>query len=99
MTREVISVSETTDGADEQAIRNGVLDEPIRKRLLDELARLQWANVWADDVMVKDQVAHLWICDDRPAEERQALRIAAENTAGVRNVQEHIIPGPPMLEF
>ena len=88
-----------TDAADEQAIRNRVLDELLRKRLLDALAKLQWANVWADDVMVKDQVAHLWICDDRPAEERHALRIAAENTAGVRNVQEHIVPGPPMLAF
>jgi CBS domain-containing protein len=84
---------------DEQAIRSRVLDELIRKRLLDELGRLQWPNVWADDVIVKDQVAHLWMCDDRPADQRQALRIAAENTAGVRGVQEHIVPGSPMPAF
>jgi hypothetical protein len=85
-----------TDADDEQAIRNRVLDELIRKRLLEELGRLQWANIWADDVIVKDQVVHLWLSDDRPAKERQALRIAAENTAGVRSVQEHIVPGSPM---
>ncbi len=75
------------------------MDELIRKRLLDELGRLQWPNVWADDVIVKDQVADLWMCDDRPADQRQALRIAAENTAGVRGVQEHILPGSPMPAF
>ncbi len=88
-----------SDADDEQAIRSRVLDELIRKRLLDELGRLQWPNVWADDVIVKDQVVHLWLCDDRPADQRQALRIAAENTAGVRGVQEHIVPGSPMPAF
>jgi hypothetical protein len=88
-----------TDADDEQAIRNRVFNELIRKWLLEELGRLQWANIWADDVIVKDQVVHLWLCDDRPAKERQALRIAAANTAGVRSVQEHIVPGSPMPAF
>lgn len=91
--------SASNDAADEHAIRSRVLDELIRKRLFDELVGMQWTNVWADDVIVKDQVVHLWICNDRPAGERQALRIAAENTAGVRGVQEHIIPAPPILSF
>lgn len=88
-----------TDADDEQAIRNRVQDALIRKRLFDELSKLEWANMWADDIIVKDQKVHLWFCDDRPPEQRQALRIAAENTAGVRSVQEHIVPGPALPPF
>jgi CBS-domain-containing membrane protein len=85
-------------GGDEQTIRNRVQDEMIRKRLLDELSKMEWAKtIWAADVIVKDQKVHLWFTDDRPAEQRRAVHIAAENTTGVRSVEEHIVPGTPVL--
>jgi hypothetical protein len=37
---------------------------------------------------------HFWLSADQPEEERRALRIAAENIAGVRRVEEHIVPSP-----
>jgi hypothetical protein len=37
---------------------------------------------------------HLWCSDDRSQEQRQALRVAAENTPGVRSVEMHILSAP-----
>jgi len=88
----------TASDDDEQIIRNRVQDELIRKRLLDELSKMEWAKtVCAADVIVKDQNVHLWFTDDQPPEQRRAVHIAAENTAGVRSVEEHIVPGAPIL--
>jgi CBS domain-containing protein len=84
---------------DEEAIRNRVRDEVIRKRLFDELGDMEWSKIWPADVIVKDQTVHLWFCDDQPADQRRAVHIAAENTAGVRSVEEHIVPGPPIAPF
>ena len=89
----------TTADSDEETIRNRVLDEQIRKRLLDELSRLEWTNIYAADVIVKDQTVHLWFCDDHPAAQRRAVQIAAENTGGVRSVEEHIVPAPPIPAY
>ena len=138
MSREVISVSETTDLAEVAmlletrlikrvpVIRDGKLvgiisranlvralattstapaivadadDRSIRDRLLQELRGQRWANVWAADIMVRDKVVHIWLSDDQPAAERDALRIAAENIAGVRRVEEHIVPAPVIPAF
>jgi CBS domain-containing protein len=93
------SETPTAVGGDEQIIRNRVQDELIRKRLLDELSRMEWANILAADVIVTNQTVHLWFCDDLPAEQRRAAHIAAENIAGVRSVEEHIVPAPPILAF
>jgi CBS domain-containing protein len=88
------SEAPTAADSDEQTIHNRVQDELIRRRLLDELSKMEWAKtIWAADVIVKDQKVHLWFTDDRPAEQRRAVHIAAENTAGVRSVEEHIVPG------
>jgi CBS domain-containing protein len=85
---------------DEEIIRNRVEDELIRKRLLDELGKMEWAKgIWAADVIVKDKTVHLWMTDDQPPAQRQALRIAAESIAGVRRVQEHVVPGAPVEPF
>jgi CBS domain-containing protein len=138
MTREVISVAETTALADiadlletkrikrVPVIRDGKLvgivsranivrafaatksvaatggdvdDRSIRHMLLAELQGQEWARVWAADIVVKDQAVHLWLSDDQSQEERQALRVAAENTAGVRSVEEHIVPAPAVPAF
>ena len=81
------------------AAGDGEDDRTIRARLLAELRAQQWAKVWAADVIVRDKVVHFWIADDHPGEEREALRIAAENIAGVRAVEAHIVPAPefPLL--
>ena len=69
-------------------------DRTIRERLLAELREQPWVHTWAADIIVRDGVVHIWVSDDRPEEEKQALRVAAENIAGVRGVQEHMVPAP-----
>ena len=69
-------------------------DRTIRHRLLAELKGQDWARVWADDIIVRDRIVHIWCSDDRSEDERQALRVAAENVPGVRGVEEHIIAVP-----
>ena len=69
-------------------------DRTIRERLLAELRGQPWVHTWAADIIVRDGVVHIWVSDDRPEEEKRALRVAAENIAGVRGVQEHIVPAP-----
>ncbi len=87
------SAVSTFSDKDEALIRNRTEDELIRKRLLDELGKMEWAQgVWAADVIVKDQKVHLWFSDDQPIAQRQAVHVAAENTAGVKSVEEHIVP-------
>jgi signal-transduction protein with cAMP-binding, CBS, and nucleotidyltransferase domain len=69
-------------------------DRTIRDRLLAELRGQEWVHTWAADIIVRDRVVHVWVSDDRPPEERQALRVAAENVAGVQGVEEHLVPAP-----
>jgi CBS domain-containing protein len=73
-------------------------DRAIRARLLTELDRRQeWASkVWSQDIIVSGGIVHLWLGSDEPEERRQAVRVAAENVAGVRGVEEHIVPVPLM---
>jgi CBS domain-containing protein len=74
-------------------------DTTIREKLIDELRRQQWARVWASDIMVRDRIVHLWLADDQPLAERDALRIAAENIPGVKGVEEHVVPAPVFPAF
>ena len=138
MTREVISVSDTTELADiatlletkrirrVPVVRDGKLvgivsranlvralammknqptidadndDRTIRQKLLTELQGHEWVHMWGADILVRDRVVHLWFSDDRSEDERQAVRIAAENIAGVRQVQEHIVPAAVFPAF
>ena len=69
-------------------------DRTIRANLLAELDGREWAKVWAEDIIVRDGVVHLWLSDDRSGAERAALRVAAENVPGVHRVEEHIVPAP-----
>jgi hypothetical protein len=57
------------------------------------------AKAFAADIIVRDKVVHLWCSDDRSEEERWALRVVAENTPGVRGVEEHIVPVPMLPAF
>ena len=71
-------------------------DDVIRDTLLAELKRQKWAEASPGNVIVTDGVVHLWgtILSE---EERQALRVAAENVAGVRAVADHttLLPALP----
>ena len=83
---------------DDPAADIGSDDRTIRNKLLAELMgqewfkAQQWFKIWAADVIVKDAVVHFWLSSDQTEEERRALCVAAENIAGVRRVEEHIIP-------
>lgn len=74
-------------------------DRSIRARLLAELGREEWAQLWPEDIIVRAGVVHFWVSDDEPPEKRQALRVAAETTAGVRGVEEHVLPAPVLPAF
>jgi CBS domain-containing protein len=74
-------------------------DRTIRSRLLAELGREEWAKVWPEDVLVRDGVVHFWVSEDEPEAKRHALRVAAENIAGVRGVEEHDVPAPAVPSF
>jgi CBS domain-containing protein len=74
-------------------------DRGMRAKLLAELSGQKWANVWAADIIVRDKVVHLWFSSDQPEEQRQAVRVAAENVPGVREVEQHIVPAPMVAAF
>lgn len=74
-------------------------DRTIREHLLRELSGKEWAKLWSSDILVRDRVVHVWATDDQPEEQRHALRIAAENTPGVKSVEEHIVPAPVIAAF
>jgi CBS-domain-containing membrane protein len=65
-------------------------DAAIRERLLAELNKQPWAPVGLIDIVVKDGVVKLLgaLTDER---ERQAIRVAAQNIAGVKKVEDHLI--------
>jgi CBS-domain-containing membrane protein len=65
-------------------------DRTIRERLLAELEHEKWAPIGALDVIVRNGVVELWgaITDER---ERQALIVAAQNIAGVKDVRDHLV--------
>ena len=73
-------------------------DRTIRHLLLAELREQKWADASEGRVVVTDGVVHLWgiVGSD---DERRALRIAAENTPGVRGVEDHteFAPAPSPL--
>jgi CBS domain-containing protein len=72
-------------------------DRSIRIRLLSELDQHEWAGrMWAQDIIVSGGIVHLWFGSDEPEERRQAVRVMAENTAGVRGIEERIVPVPLM---
>lgn len=74
-------------------------DRSMRAKLLTKLSAQEWANIWAADIIVRDKIVHLWFSSDQPDEERQAVRIAAENVPGVRQVEQHIVPAPVVPSF
>jgi len=79
----MVSLARTTPKA-EQA------DGAIREHILGEMKKQQWAPIATTNVVVHDGVVELWgvIVDER---QRDALRVCAENTAGVKAVKDHLV--------
>ncbi len=71
-------------------------DRAIRKRIVEELAKETGARVDLVSVIVEDGTVHLWGLVDS-ADEKDAVRIAAENVAGVRAVENHTVTRSRML--
>jgi hypothetical protein len=64
----------------------------LRSSIARQAGREEWAQLWPEDVIVRDRVVHFWISEDEPEQKRRALRIAAENVDGVQRVEEHLVP-------
>jgi CBS-domain-containing membrane protein len=66
-----------------------IADRIIRQQLSDELKAQPWAHLLAKNIVVENGVVHLFgIVQSN--EERHALRLAAENQAGVKAVEDHL---------
>ena len=63
-------------------------DGTIRRQLLAELREQKWAAAGEGHVVVSDGVVHFWGLVGSE-DERRALRIVAENTPGVRGIEDH----------
>jgi CBS domain-containing protein len=70
-------------------------DASIRGRIYAELQKQPWAPVNMLDIVVRDGIAHLWgvVLDER---QREAIRVVAENTAGVKGIEDHLVWVEPM---
>ena len=73
-------------------------DRTIRAQLLAELREQKWADASEGRVVVSDGVVHLWGIVGSE-DERRALRIVAENTPGVRGIEDHteFAPALPVM--
>jgi CBS domain-containing protein len=65
-------------------------DKGIQARVLAEIDRQGWSPGMSVNVIVRDGVVELWgtILDERV---REALRVAAENVPGVKQVNDHLV--------
>jgi CBS domain-containing protein len=65
-------------------------DRAIRNRLLDALEKEAWTPVSTLNVTVSDGVVDIWgtISDEQ---ERRAIAVIAENTPGVKQVNDHLV--------
>ena len=65
-------------------------DSTIRKQLLAEMQKERWAPTAIVNVVVRNGIVELWgvIVDER---QRNALKVAAENIAGVKAVKDHLV--------
>ena len=70
-------------------------DRDIQLRLLAALEKQPWWHKRACNVVVADGIVHLW-GNTESAEEREAIRVTAENTSGVRGVKNHMNVVLPM---
>jgi CBS-domain-containing membrane protein len=65
-------------------------DANIRDKLLKDLRAQPWMHTSFLNVTVKDGIVDVWGMTDSD-KERKAIRVAAENTPGVRTVNDHLM--------
>jgi CBS domain-containing protein len=70
-------------------------DDEIRARLWNEINTADWAPSGLINIIVRDGVVHLSGMVTT-AREREALRVAAENTPGVKSVQSELVWCEPL---
>lgn len=65
-------------------------DVAIREHLMAEMKKEKWAPIATTNVVVHDGIVELWgiIVDER---QRDALKVCAENTPGVKSVKDHLV--------
>lgn len=68
-------------------------DKTVRTAILDALRHEDWAAGTHVNVVVADGAVHLWGIVDSE-DQRRAIRVAAERTAGVRKVIDHLVVAP-----
>lgn len=71
-------------------------DDAIRERLIAELRGQSWAHLPPDAIVVENGIVRLSGIV-QTEDERRALRIAAENTPGVKGVDDHLTIWSPAL--
>lgn len=65
-------------------------DRTLRGRILEKLRAEPWAPEISDNIVVRNGVVHLW-GSVRTDSQRDALRVAAETTPGVKQVENHLV--------
>ena len=65
-------------------------DEAVRAAMMTELKKLPFAIAAHTNVIVDDEAVHVWGHVDSP-EQRRAILLAAEETAGGRKVIDHLV--------
>ncbi|WP_235691777.1 CBS domain-containing protein [Elioraea tepida] len=68
-------------------------DEGIYRAVMNEMKKQPWASTFYTTVVVKDGIVEFYgYCGSD--EYRRALRVLAENIAGVKGVKDHLVVGP-----
>jgi CBS domain containing-hemolysin-like protein len=65
-------------------------DASLRDRVMQELARQPWSSFGIANVIVQDGVAQIWGFAES-SQHSDACRIAAENVAGIKGVENHMV--------
>ena len=72
-------------------------DQMLRERVVDQIRQLPWGMPWLVTVTVQNGVVELW-GPVHSEGQRQALRVAAEATPGVKAVKENLYRLPAAAE-
>lgn len=70
-------------------------DAEIRTRILADLEQQKWAPLLSINVVVRDGIVELWgvLRDER---QRAAMKVLAENVAGVKRIEDHLVSYDPI---
>ncbi len=71
-------------------------DRTIRETIIETVRQEGWVTHGTLNVLVDNGVVELWGWVDSP-EERQALKVAAENVTGVKEVRDRLGSVPPWV--